>query len=37
MVGIVNNQIQYTNFEDAITKPKPIDDDMLRMVKILSI
>ena len=37
MVGIVNNQIQYTNFEDAITKPKPINDDMLRMVKILSI
>ena len=37
MVGIVNNQIQYTNFKDAITKPKPINDDMLRMVKILSI
>ena len=37
MVGIVNNQIQYTYFKDAITKPKPINDDMLRMVKILSI
>ena len=37
MVGIVNNQIQYTNFKDAITKPKPINNDMLRMVKILSI
>ena len=37
MVGIVNNQIKYTNFQDAITNPKPIDDDMLRMVKILSI
>ena len=37
MVGIVDNQIQYTNFKDAITKPKPINNDMLRMVKILSI
>ena len=37
MVGIVNNQIKYTNFQDAITNPKSIDDDMLRMVKILSI
>jgi 6-phosphofructokinase 1 len=37
MVGIVDNQIQYTNFKIAITKSKPIDEDMLRMVKILSI
>ena len=37
MVGIVDNQIQYTNFKIAITKPKPINEDMLRMVKILSI
>ena len=37
MVGIVDNQIQYTNFNFAITKSKPINPDMLRMVKILSI
>ena len=37
MVGIVDNQIQYTNFKIAITKSKPINEDLLRMVKILSI
>jgi len=37
MVGIVDNQIQYTNFKIAISKSKPINEDMLRMVKILSI
>ena len=37
MVGIVDNQVQYTNFKIAITKSKPINEDMLRMVKILSI
>ncbi len=37
MVGIIDNQIQYTNFKIAITKSKPIDENMLRMVKILSI
>ena len=37
MVGIVDNQIQYTNFKIAISKSKPLNEDMLRMVKILSI
>ena len=37
MVGIVDNQIQYTNFKIAITKSKPLNEDLLRMVKILSI
>jgi 6-phosphofructokinase 1 len=37
MVGFVDNQIQYTNFKLAITKSKPFNPDMLRMVKILSI
>ena len=37
MVGIIDNQIQYTNFKIAITKSKPIDENMLRMVKFLSI
>ncbi len=36
MVGIVNNEIIYTPFKDTIRLPKPINEDMLRMVKILS-
>ena len=36
MVGIVNNEIVYTPFKDTIRLPKPINEDMLRMVKILS-
>lgn len=36
MVGIVNNEIVYTPFRDTIRLPKPINEDMLRMVKILS-
>ena len=36
MVGIVNNEIAYTPFRDTIRLPKPINEDMLRMVKILS-
>jgi 6-phosphofructokinase 1 len=36
MVGIVNNEVVYTPFRDTIRLPKPINEDMLRMVKILS-
>ena len=36
MVGVVNNEIVYTPFRDTIRLPKPINEDMLRMVKILS-
>ena len=36
MVGVVNNRLIYTPFHEAITKDKPISDDMLRMVHILS-
>jgi 6-phosphofructokinase 1 len=36
MVGIINNEIVYTPFRDTIRLPKPINEDMLRMVKILS-
>ncbi|AEI46553.1 6-phosphofructokinase [Runella slithyformis DSM 19594] len=36
MVGIINNEIIYTPFRDTIRLPKPINEDMLRMVKILS-
>jgi 6-phosphofructokinase 1 len=37
MVGIQNNHIQLVSFEDAITKRKDIDQDLLRMAEILSL
>jgi 6-phosphofructokinase 1 len=37
MAGIVNDQVVYTSFEDCITKNKPLNDDLIRMVKILSV
>jgi 6-phosphofructokinase 1 len=37
MAGIVNNDLVYTPFIDTIKKQKPIHDDLLRMVHILSI
>jgi 6-phosphofructokinase 1 len=37
MAGIVNNDLVYTPFEDTIRLPKPINEDLLRMVKILSV
>lgn len=36
MAGIVNNELVYTPFIDTIKKAKPIHDDLLRMVHILS-
>ena len=36
MAGIVNNQLVYTPFIDTITKQKPIHEDLLKMVHILS-
>ncbi len=36
MVGLINNEITYTPFRDTIRLPKPINEDVLRMVKILS-
>ncbi|MFB0945424.1 MAG: ATP-dependent 6-phosphofructokinase, partial [Spirosomataceae bacterium] len=36
MAGIVNNELVYTPFIDTIKKQKPIHDDLLRMVHILS-
>jgi 6-phosphofructokinase 1 len=35
MVGIVNNEVVYTPFGDAINLPKPIHPDMIRMARIL--
>lgn len=37
MAGIVNNELIYTPFKDTIRLPKPINEDLLRMVKILSV
>lgn len=37
MVGIVNDQLVYTSFDDAINKNKPLNPDLIEMVKILSI
>ncbi|TDB61411.1 6-phosphofructokinase [Arundinibacter roseus] len=37
MAGIINNELVYTPFEDTIRLPKPINEDLLRMVRILSI
>jgi len=36
MVGIRNNNIDYTTFADAIEKPKPMNKDLLRMAHILA-
>lgn len=37
MAGIVNDKLVFTSFEDAITKNKPLNTDLIDMVKILSI
>ena len=37
MAGIINNELVYTPFEDCIRLPKPINEDLMRMVKILSV
>ncbi|WP_026135812.1 6-phosphofructokinase [Nafulsella turpanensis] len=36
-VGIVNDQLVYTHFREAISKEKPLNPDLIRMVNILSI
>ena len=37
MVGMLNNQISFTTFEDAITKEKKINRDLMRMAEILAL
>lgn len=37
MVGVINDQIVFTPFVDAINKKKPINKDLIKMVNILSI
>jgi 6-phosphofructokinase 1 len=36
MAGIIHNQLVYTPFHDTITKKKPVSEDLIRMVEILS-
>jgi 6-phosphofructokinase 1 len=36
MAGVINDKIVYTPFVDTIRLPKPINDELLRIVKILS-
>jgi 6-phosphofructokinase 1 len=36
MAGVINNQLIYTPFHDTITKKKPVSEDLIRMVEILS-
>lgn len=37
MAGIINNRVVYTDFKECINTSKPLEQDLLRMVKILSI
>jgi 6-phosphofructokinase 1 len=37
MVGISNNQLSYTSFEESITKFKTVNADLMRMVQILAL
>lgn len=37
MSGVVHDEIVYTPFDDTITKQKPISDDLIRMVTVLSV
>jgi 6-phosphofructokinase 1 len=37
MAGIINNRVVYTDFKECINTAKPLEQDLLRMVKILSI
>jgi 6-phosphofructokinase 1 len=36
MVGVLNNQIEFTTFEDAIEKEKNVNKDLMRMAEILA-
>jgi 6-phosphofructokinase 1 len=37
MVGILNNQLSFTSFEDAITKEKRVNAEMMKMAQILAL
>ena len=35
--GIINDKLVYTDFKEAISRDKPLNPDLIRMVNILSI
>jgi len=37
MAGIINDKLVYTSFDDSITKNKPLNQELIRMVKVLSV
>ena len=37
MVGIIDNELKYTNFKLAISKSKPLNPELIKLVEILSI
>jgi 6-phosphofructokinase 1 len=37
MAGIINDKLVYTSFEDSITKSKPLNQELIHMVKVLSV
>ncbi len=37
MAGIIDKKVHYTSFKLAITKAKPINEDLMRLVQVLSI
>ena len=37
MAGVVHDKVVYTPFEDTISMKKPINEDLIKMVEILSI
>ena len=36
-VGLINNKLSYTPFEDAITKEKEVNDDLMKIAEILAL
>ncbi|HET8858670.1 6-phosphofructokinase [Marivirga sp.] len=37
MAGIIDDKLVYTSFEDSITKSKPLNQELIHMVKVLSV
>jgi len=37
MAGIIDDKLVYTSFEDSITKNKPLNEELIHMVKVLSV
>ncbi len=37
MAGVINDKLVYTTFEDSITKNKPLNQELIHMVKVLSV